>query len=60
MNCGPHPKGVASRICCAVHACVGARVTDTCTTRAFRADPTPIIKACFDENPERSCGGGGK
>jgi hypothetical protein len=27
---------------------------------AIRADPTAIIKACSEENPERSCGGGGK
>ena len=28
--------------------------------RAIRADPNAIIKACSDENPERSCGGRGK
>jgi hypothetical protein len=28
--------------------------------RVIRADPNAIIKACSDENPERSCGGGGK
>jgi hypothetical protein len=27
---------------------------------AIRADPRAIIKPCSDENPERSCGGGGQ
>ena len=27
---------------------------------AIRADPRAIIKPCSDEDPERSCGGGGK
>ena len=54
----------ASRSALIARAARSATIAGSCERdaehRAIRADPKAIIKACSDEDPERSCGGGGK